>query len=543
MKKILFLLFLLISAIVVAQKPVFVSAKVKAATVYFNSAEISHTASALLPKGTSEIVIKNVSDFINENTIQIGAPATVTVLSVQFTDDYVSEYDIDESDPVIKKVRDSISWVKKEIQKVAILKTSSSKTIELLDKNQQVSGVNSGLNVVDLMKMIDYYTLKRTEISNTITLLEEKEKKLNKKLENLNTKLETNTKNQEDASNGKLIIQVMNEIAGKVDFEINYLSSDASWKPFYDLRANSIEEPIEMMYKAEVKQNTGIDWKKIKLTLSSGNPNQNNQAPTVNPWFLNYQEQIVTAYGIKRQLAGRVAGVQINSSADAEMAQKDKSLQEVVVMGIDSKINENQLNISFDIDIPYDILSNGKAHSVALKEIKIPATFKYFAAPRVEKEAFLLAEITDYSKYNLLNGEANIIFEGMYVGKTAINPSQTSDTLNLSMGRDKKISIKREKVGDKSGTKFLSSKKEQTFTFDITVRNNKKESAQLMLKDQYPLSSDKEIEIELLQSDDAKVNSETGILTWDLDLKPNETKKIRISYKVKYPKDKMIENL
>ena len=335
----------------------------------------------------------------------------------------------------------------------------------------------------------------------------------------------------------------MNEIAGKVDFEINYLSSDASWKPFYDLRANSIGEPIEMMYKAEVKQNTGIDWKKIKLTLSSGNPNQNNQAPTVNPWFLNYQDQVVVGYGIKRQLAGRVARVQINSSADAEMAQKDKSLQEVVVMGVGSTINENQLNISFDIDIPYDILSNGKAHSVALKEIKIPATFKYFAAPRIEKEAFLLAEITDYSKYNLLNGEANIIFEGMYVGKTAINPGQTSDTLNLSMGRDKKISIKREKVVDKSGTKFLSSKKEQTFTFDITVRNNKKESAQLMLKDQYPLSSDKEIEIELLESDDAKVNSETGILTWDLDLKPNETKKIRISYKVKYPKDKVIDNL
>ena len=208
-----------------------------------------------------------------------------------------------------------------------------------------------------------------------------------------------------------------------------------------------------------------------------------------------------------------------------------------------TSINENQLNISFDIDIPYDILSNGKAHSVALKEIKIPASFKYYAAPRVEKEAFLLAEIVDYSKYNLLKGDANIIFEGMYVGKTTINPSQTSDTLNLSMGRDKKISIKREKVADKSGTKFLSSKKEQTFTYDITVRNNKKETAKLLLKDQYPLSSDKEIEIELLQSDGAKVNTETGILTWDLDLKPNETKKIRISYRVKYPKDKVIDNL
>lgn len=154
-----------------------------------------------------------------------------------------------------------------------------------------------------------------------------------------------------------------------------------------------------------------------------------------------------------------------------------------------------------------------------------------------------MAEISDYSKYNLLPGEANIIFEGLYVGKTYINANQTSDTLNLSMGRDKKISIKREKVVDKSGTKFLSSKKEQTFTYDITVRNNKKEAVQLLLKDQYPLSPDKEIEVTLIESNDAKINSENGILTWDLNLKPNETKKIRISYKVKYPKDNIIGNL
>jgi phosphorylcholine metabolism protein LicD len=111
------------------------------------------------------------------------------------------------------------------------------------------------------------------------------------------------------------------------------------------------------------------------------------------------------------------------------------------------------------------------------------------------------------------------------------------------MGRDKKVSIKREKVVNKSGTKFLSSKKEQLFTYDITVRNNKKDALVMQLKDQYPLSSDKEIEIELLQKDGAKANLETGILTWDLDLKPNETKKLRISYVVKYAKDKVISNL
>lgn len=161
----------------------------------------------------------------------------------------------------------------------------------------------------------------------------------------------------------------------------------------------------------------------------------------------------------------------------------------------------------------------------------------------MDKEAFLLAEIIDYSKYNLLQGEANIIFEGMYVGKTMINPNQTADTLKLSMGRDKNIAITREKVAEKSGTKFLSSYKEQNFTYDISVRNNKKEAVEILLKDQYPLSSNKEITVELLESDRAKVNEETGLLSWQLKLDSNETKKIRISYKVKYPKDQIIDNM
>ena len=537
MKKTLLLLTLFISVIAWAQKPIFTSAKVNAATVYTNGAELSQSTSLNLPKGTSEIVIKNVADYLNENTVQIGAPSSLTVLSVQFTQNYISEYEIDESNPAIKKVRDSITLVKKEIDKVQIEKVSHSKTIELLDKNQQVAGQNSGLSVTELMKLVDYYKVKRTELNNAITVFQEKENKLNERLKKLNSKLEINTKNEEKTSRGKLILQVMNEVAGNVNLDINYMTNNASWQPFYDLRAENINEPINMMYKAKVIQNTGIDWKKVKLTLSSGNPNQNNEAPILQAWFLRYGNPMA-AYGYLNQNAtmnriqGKSSGLKIQAD---EMEESSISNY--------TTVNENQLNVSFDIDIPYDILSNGKAHSVALKEIKLPASYRYYAVPRVEKEAFLLAQINDYSKFNLLPGEANIIFEGMYVGKTFINPNQTADTLSLSMGRDKKISIKREKVTDKSGTKFLSSFKEQTFTYDITVRNNKKEAIEMLLKDQYPITTDKEITIEVLEKDKAKVNEETGVMTWELKLAPNETKKIRISYKVKYPKDKIIDNL
>jgi uncharacterized protein (TIGR02231 family) len=536
------LLLLLVTTFVLAQKPIFTTAKVQSATVYFNAAELSQTATATLPAGASEIVIKNVAVNLNENSVQIGAPSGVTVLSVQFTNNYISEYDTDSKSPALKIVRDSIVLVQKEIQKVNNTINSENKTIQLLDKNQQISGVNSGLNVTELMKMVDYYKNKQIEIANNINTLSEKQQKLNETLRKLNNKLEVNANKEEKTSSGKLILQVMNQNAGVIPFDISYLTNNATWTPFYDLRAESVTAPINMMYKAQVVQNTGIDWKKVKLTLSSGLPNQNNQAPILSSWFLANQtyleEVVVSGYASRskrNQIQGSVAKIskeQLSESIDMPSPVLEKSS-----VSNYTTVAENQLNVSFDIDIPYDILSNGKIHSVSLKEIKLPATYKYYAVPRVENEAFLLAEIADYSKYNLLRGEANIIFEGMYVGKTFIEPNQTSDTLNLSMGRDKKVSIKREKVADKSGTKFLSAKKEQTFTFDITVRNNKKEAVELLLKDQYPLSTNKEIEVELLQSDGAKVNTETGILTWQLQLKPNENKKFRISYKVRYPKD------
>lgn len=535
---------LLFCVFALAQKPIFTTAKVKSATVYFNAAEISQTAAVTLPAGTTEIVIKNVAASLNESSIQIGAPSNVTVLSVQFTNNYISEYESDTRSPELKRVRDSISLVQKEILKVQNIINSETKTIELLDKNQQISGVNSGLNVTELIKMVDYYKNKQIEIANNINNLNEKEQKLNELLYKLQNKLQINEGKEEKTSSGKLIIQIMNTTAGVVPLDISYLTNDAAWVPFYDLRSDGVSSSINMMYKAQVIQNTGIDWKKVKLTLSSGLPNQNNQAPMLSSWFLRNYVPTNLGYNQKNRMN------QLQSSSAAMRKTNDEVVEKATpvpspVMTESSisnytTVEENQLNVSFDIDIPYDILSNGKIHSVSLKEIKLPATYKYYAVPKAENEAFLLAEIADYSKYNLLRGEANIIFEGMYVGKTFIEPNQTSDTLNLSMGRDKKVSIKREKVADKSGTKFFSSKKEQVFTYDIIVRNNKKEIVELLLKDQYPLSTNKEIEVELLQSDSAKVNTETGILTWQFDLKPSETKKIRMSYKVRFPKDQSL---
>jgi uncharacterized protein (TIGR02231 family) len=554
----LFLFIIMMAVNAQAQKPVYTSAKVSAATVYFNAAELTQNATATLPAGTSEIVVKNVAEHIFESTVQIGAPASVTVLSVQFTRNYAGDQPVAlPESAAVKKLRDSINILQAELDRLVTQRNNDQKTLDLLDKNQQVAGQNTGLSVTDLVKLVDYYRAKRNEITANQLTLSVREKKIGERMTAINTKIsEATAPKDTDAYKGKLVLQVMCDVAGTYPLEINYLTQGASWSPYYDLRADTSSGPISMMYKAQVTQNTGIDWKQVKLTLSSGTPNQSSQIPILSAWFLRFGGKIINGYpnaDFLNTIQGQVPGLQVtngNGAPGANSAVKIRGMATMSAQTIEKKelgdyttINDNQMNVSFVIDTPYDILSNGKVHSVRMKEIKLPASYRHYSVPKMEQEAFLMAEVTDYGKYNLLPGEANIIFDGMYIGKTNIIPNQTGDTLNLSMGRDKRVSIKREKVADKSGTKFLSSYKEQTFTYETTVRNNKKEAINLMLKDQYPVSTDQEIEVTLLKDDGAKVNTETGVLTWELKLNPGETKKIRISYKVKYPKNKVIANL
>ncbi len=529
-------------SIVLAQKPLMTKSKIKAVTVYSNSAELTHEAQLQLPAGISEIVVTNMANYVNENSIQITAPASLSVMSVRFThDSFAPEKPQEPENPMFKKYNDSIQKLNRSLVLVGYQVQSIQKTIESLDESENNIIKKEKFEVTEQIKLLDFYKMRRLDLHKELFDFQNKDLNIREKIAQLQEKMQPKPIkiNPIQEPTGKLVLQVMNEKAGLVDLDLKYLTNNASWVPFYDLRATSVLTPMTLMYKAQIQQNTGIDWTKAKLSLSNGNQNQNNQAPLLSAWFLRFGH-IYQPVSNGNAMMNTIPTYRNNMNE--ELNKKLKSAEDSSVNQY-TTMQENTLHVSFDIDLAYDILSNGKPHSVTMKEIKMPAKFQYYAAPKLEKEAFLLAEISDYGQYNLLPGEANIIFEGMYIGKTYLNANQTQDTLQLSMGRDKKIAIKREKVVDKSGTKFLSTNKEQTFTFDITVRNNKKERISMVLKDQIPLSTDEKIEIEILDKDGGKLNEETGILTWQIKLEPNESKKYRIRYRVKYPKDQVISNL
>lgn len=540
MKHLITSFLLLFTPLIWAQKAQITNAKLNAVTVYFSSAELAHSLSANLNKGTNEIVIKNIANNIDENTIRILAPKSVTVLSAQFTTDTYT--DKDNSHPKSKQIKDSIELLTLQIDKLSNQIAAEKQIVELIKENKKVLGNGTALNIAEYTKFINYSKEEMVASLDKADAYTEKQNKLRTLRYELEQRLEGDVSKEKTLSKGKIVLQVMSDTPQKADFSLSYVTPLAGWFPFYELRANDINSPLSLLYKGEIYQTTGVDWKNIKLTLSSGNPNVRNEITLLKAWFLRfgnrYSAETMEINAYRRS----------NTFAAAEMRVadvKDVAKEEMVeaTMNDYTDVSENQLNTSFEITTPYDILSNGREYSVALKELKIKAKYEYYSAPRVDNGVYLVASIDDYSQYNLLNGEANIIFEDMYVGKTMISPNQTTESMQLTMGNDKKISIKREKIADKSETKFISSYKEQTFTYEITIKNNKKETINLKLKDQYPISTNEKIQVELLEDSKAEVNTETGILTWNTTLKAGESKKYRLSYKVKYPKSEVIENL
>lgn len=549
MKNILFPAAIVFSITANAQKPVFTQAQIQSARVYNNAAELKHKASVQIPSGTSEIVITNVANYLNESTVQIGVPKNVTVMSVQFTNAYVEEYDNNQDSPLVKPVKEEIAKKEIELKTLQNQLTAERKGIELLDKNQSMSNAQN-FSVAELTKLLDFYKTKRTELANSINKLENQEKTLFEELNTLKGKLTFNETTTEKTSQGKLVVNVMSSTAGTIPLEVSYLTDQATWQPSYEMRIDKINEPIQMLYKAQVQQNTGIDWKNVKLSLTSGPANQNTFAPELQPWFLDYYNPVAyrsSQNDVSRASSSSVTSKTIEGRPNASVIQ---TLQgQVPGLEISStpstindftQISESQLNITFDIDIPYTILSNGKQHSVALKDTQLPATYSYITTPKLDTNAYLIAKVKNYGDYNILPGEANVVFEGMYVGKTYVNANANEDELRLSLGKDQNISVTRTMINDKSGTKTLSSRKVQDFVYEISVRNNKKESISIIVEDQIPISSNTDIEITLSDKGGATTDTEKGKLTWDINLKPNETKKIRFGYQVKSAKDKSL---
>jgi len=608
-----------ISASTIAEKDI--ESKVNDVTVFIKGAQITRKKTVHINAGISILKFTNLSPFIDAKSIQVKANGALSVLSVNHQKNYLNEMKKSEA---LQTLEQDLETIDENLQLEYTYQNIIKEELDFLKENRNITGKNDQLSLTNLQQTSAYYGKRLTELKLKEIEHQKTIKSLNLERHKLLNQINAAAGKKEFPA-GEVLVKVDVKQTGKVTLELSYLVDNAGWYPSYDIRAKNINEPVELIYKANVRQDTKVDWKDVKLTFSSSDPKISGVAPELKTYYLDYHllppsykqsinevsgrvvdesnapipgvnvvvlgttigtttnmdgyysittpnnaaqlvysfvgmnsktlpisnqnmnvrlehsalaldEVIVTGYGSEndfaRALQGKVAGV-------SSRAKKEKSIKirGMSSLAIPTAQVQKQTTVNFEIKTPYTIASDNKSYTVDMDAYQLASSYQYYCVPKVERDAFLLAQITDWKKYNLLEGEANIFFEDTYIGKTLLDVRYASDTLDISLGRDKQVVVTREKIKNYTTKQFIGNKKEESKAWKTLIRNTKNQTINMIVLDQVPVSSIEEIEVKIEDLSKGLLNTETGEVNWKFELESSSKKELELRYLVKYPKN------
>lgn len=526
-------------------------------TVYSQGAQMHHKANFNAKVGITEIIVEGISSYVDPQSIQVKAFGNVVILDSKFSTYYPQPTIKVAEDGVplkikkdIKLLEDSLKLLSFDMQEIQdeIDVLNASKAI--LANNGVIRGqgkVNDSLNL--LKQAVDYYSIKMNELNKKLLALNKKKLDRTEKKRGMEERLQA-LRNYQNNGNyvapenttpiPRITVTVSSKelVSGKLN--LTYVVSNAGWTPFYDLRSEATTGKLNLTYKAQVYQNTGLDWNDIKLNISTNNPNANKTKPELNPWYIDYN--------VYRQLSDKKskmeyldhpnaipqaafnAGFSLNSEMDKDAMTADQF----------TTVVHHLIAAEFKIDLPYTIKSNNEQHIVLIKQTELDTKFRYYTVPKLDPGVYLVAQMTKLDELQLVPAKANIYFDGSYIGETFIDPTTMDDTLNLSLGKDPNILVKRTLLKKDSKERIIGDRKEKSFAYNIEVKNLKSSNIDLVIQDQLPITQNADITIESLELSKGKLDEISGLIEWTMNLKAKETKTFDFNFKIKHAKDKNI---
>ncbi len=554
-----------------------VKSKIKKVTVFLSGAQVTRTGSFYLKPGPNKIIMEGVSPYIDGNTLQAKGVGDFTIMDVVFETHYPqpnqSAQPVKEMPVKIKRsmkyLRDSIAQVSLKLEELGANKEVYDMERKMLLNNGTVKGTGKVNDSIPLLKdAMTFFRSKMTEINMALFKIKKQQDKLNKQLNGMNARMsDLNNWRQhnqmvENPPSGPVyrIVTTINadkSVQGKLD--VSYIVTQAGWKPSYDLKAPNMNSPIELSYKAEIHQNSGVDWARVPLTLSTGNPYSSHEKPVLGTWYLNYYTHNPGYYNNKKEAYNKGRA----ESAKAEEAEllfdMNTAVTNTVTNGVanyQAQKNtiarnsmdytaavENMVSAEYKINLPYTIESNNKPHMVAVMKKTLKANYELAVVPKLDRNAFLVANVVDWEDLNLVPAKARIYYDGTYVGQSYIDPIAMQDTLKLAMGRDNSITAVRKKLKDKEKERVIGDNKLKETYYELTLKNAHGYSVNVVVEDHVPVSNNEDIKVEILEKDKAKLNEYTGILTWKFKMKGGGSEKLGFAYSVKFDKNKTISML
>lgn len=558
MKKLIYLALFPLIGIAQTQNPELkIEAPIKEVTLFLEGAEVNQQKQITLNAGITQVVFTNLSTKLIPKSIQVNVGQGVDVLSITEKLNYLTPK---AESARIKQLRDSLKAEEQKIDAYQSELIVYQEERELLKKNSSIGGHEKGVSVAELKLAADFYRSRlkeiNTEVSKYVNKIAEGEaitERIENQLQEMNA--------EENKPVGEIMVLLQTETKTNTFIDLKYTVSDAGWAPFYDLKAEELNKSITLVYRAKAFNNTGVDWSNIKLKLSTSDPTRNASKPSVEPWYLNFATNPMYLNGnieAKDKNYRMVEQTQTSSSnlENSFYYQQDESAKLNVRGGrMDSNVKKkkdlkivyeevqvSELSAEFDIKKTYSIPADAKPYIVEVTTYSLDATFKHYSVPKAERDAFLLARIIGWEELDLIEGPANVYFGGSFVGQSYVNPKSVNDTLDLSFGRDNKVVVSYTKIKDYNKEKVSGNNRKMLYSYEIAIKNNRKNAVNIDIEDQLPVSQNSEIIVEAIELSKGVENKDDGKITWKYLIPAGETQKLIFTYSIKYPRNRTLGN-
>jgi uncharacterized protein (TIGR02231 family) len=515
------ILFLSLALFSLSAQSEILNSKITQVTVFSQGAQVLRQAQSQLSAGNHTLVFTHLTQHLQNQSIQLKADGDITVLSVSTQRNFLGD---DDKNPTMLSLERQIESLAIELENIQAKASSLELEREVLEANKALGGTR-GYTTTELQNTVRYMREQRQANAENWYALVRVQKEKQQEKQKLERQLQEE-KNAFSQKTNQVVVKLAANSNTTANFELNYLVNNASWSSNYDVRVLDLQQPVELTHKAQIEQRTGEDWSKVKLRLATGNPSAGAQLPEVRPWYV-----------AKLNTTQYIDGVTVRDNVNFD-SNKDESAPTAKRMASNLNVTrqENLTQQEYTVDRLFSLPSSGSAKTVILRKLDLLAIYGYQIAPRQDKDAFLTAKVYDWGRYNLLNGPLYLYNNSTYVGQAYLNTQLAQDTLLLSLGRDKGIVVKRERVYANTEKAFLGSDRIDSYTWKIDIRNTKPTAVNITLKDQIPVSQNEEVTVKIENLGDAQLDVTTGILTWRLSLKPQESSSKHFSYKVRYPK-------
>ncbi|ASR37478.1 aspartate ammonia-lyase [Prauserella marina] len=305
-----------------------------------------------------------------------------------------------------------------------------------------------------------------------------------------------------------------------IDIEVSYVVTSASWESAYDVRLT--EGELALTWHGMITQRSGEDWPECDLALSTARPANTVTVPDLQPWYLDRVRPVPSR----------------SASRAAESAPYGAALPQApgAVRHATATVEQGPAAATYRPARPVAVASDGSAHRGLLAELSLGVTLDHLAAPVADDSVYLRAVATNRSEHALPRGKASVFHGTEFVGTTRLAPWAPGEEVELALGVDDRIRVKRELVKRTAGKSSLSGTRKREAAYRITVGNHGRRTATVTVLDQIPVSRDGDIVVRDVRAtpdpvDDGE-SGELGELRWRLELAPGTSEEISFGFRV-----------